>query len=235
MQEKRKPFKQPPKKYQPKGITILYEDHDILVVNKVNGLLTIGTDREKHKTAYYLLDNYVKKGNHRSKKRIFIVHRLDRDTSGVLVFAKNEHAKHYLQGNWKDFGKSYFAVVNGVLKKKEGIITSWLRENKAYQVYSVKDPDNGKLAKTGYKVIRESDKYSLLNIDLFTGRKNQIRVHLSENGHPVLGDNVYGNADKGIKRLALHAAALHITHPFSKEKMSFETGIPTYFKTLLKA
>jgi RluA family pseudouridine synthase len=223
------------KKHQPKGLTILFEDQHIIVVDKMHGLLTMGTEREKEKTAYFLLNDYVKKGNERSRNRVFIVHRLDRDTSGLLIFAKNEHAKRFLQDNWKGFRKEYFAVVHGIMEEKEGEITSWLFESKAFRVYSVSDPDKGKFAKTAYKVIKESDKFSLLEINLITGRKNQIRVHLAEKGHPVAGDKIYGNTEKGIKRLALHAYSLTIIHPFTKKEMSFETGIPLYFKTLVKS
>ncbi len=234
MQEKRPTFKSPPKKHQPKGLEILYEDRDLLVVNKTNGLLTVSTDREKEKTAFALLNNYVRKGNIRSKYRVFIVHRLDRDTSGVLVFAKNEKAKRYLQDQWATFDKIYFAVVYGRLSEKEGVITSYLLENKAHRMYSVKDSTKGKFSKTGYKMVKESKNFSLLKINLFTGRKNQIRVHLAEKGHPVAGDKVYGKTDKGIKRLALHAASITILHPYTKEKMTFETELPVYFKTIMK-
>ena len=233
MQDKNLPVKNVPKKFQPKGLTILYEDLDILVVDKIEGLLTIASEVEKLKTAHFLLNDYVKKGNVKSKNRVFIVHRLDKDTSGILVFAKNEKAKIYLQDNWKDFSKKYYTVVEGELLEKEGEITSYLLENKALKVYSVKDENLGKFAKTGYKVIQESKKYSLLEVNLFTGRKHQIRVHFSEYGFPVVGDKVYGSSDKTIKRLALHSASLSITHPFSKKPMIFETKIPVYFKTLL--
>jgi len=233
LQEKRLTFKRPSKKHEPKGLTILYEDQDILVVSKTNGLLTVSTDNEKEKTAHFLLNDYVKKGNARSKNRVFIVHRLDRDTSGILVFAKNEKVKRYLQDEWAAFNKTYFAVVHGKLQEKEGVITSYLIENKAHRMYSVKDVKKGKFSKTGYKVVKESSKFSLLEIYLFTGRKNQIRVHFSEKGHPVVGDKMYGKIDKGIKRLALHAASLTISHPFTKEKMIFETEPPLYFKTLV--
>ena len=233
MQEKRPTFKRPSKKHEPKGLKILYEDQDILVVSKTNGLLTVSTDKEKDKTAHFLLNDYVKKGNARSKNRVFIVHRLDRDASGILVFAKNEKVKRYLQDEWGAFNKKYFAVVHGKLHDKEGIITSYLLENKVHRMYSVKEAGKGKFSKTGYKVLKESGKYSLLEIYLFTGRKNQIRVHLSEKGHPVVGDKMYGRIDKGIKRLALHAASLTISHPFTKEKMIFETEPPLYFKTLV--
>ena len=221
-------------KYQPRGLTILYEDRDIIVIDKPAGLLSMGTDREKEKTAYFMLNTYVKKGNPRSRDRIFIVHRLDRDTSGLLVFAKNEKAKRYLQDNWKDFDKKYAAVVQGILPEKEGVITSYLAENTSFRVYSVANPEKGKLSKTGYRVMKESEKYSLLEITLFTGRKNQIRVHLSDEGHPVVGDKVYGEKDKTIKRLALHSASLKILHPFTKKEMVFETEIPPYFKALVK-
>lgn len=234
MQDKLPPFKSLSKKHQPKGLEIIYEDRDLLVVNKSNGLLTVGTDREKDKTAFALLNNYVRKGNSRSKNRVYIVHRLDRDTSGVLVFTKNDKARRYLQDNWPSFDKLYVAVVYGKLKEKEGLITSYLLENKAHRMYSVNDSNKGQLSKTGYKVIKESKTFSLLEINLLTGRKNQIRVHLSEEGNPVAGDNMYGKKDRGIKRLALHAASISIMHPFSKKKMIFETEAPVYFKTLMK-
>jgi RluA family pseudouridine synthase len=233
MQERASSFKIPSKKHQPKGLTILYEDNDILVVDKIEGLLTMGTETEKQNTAYFLLNDYVKKGNARSRNRVFIVHRLDRDTSGILIFAKNENTKRYLQDNWKAFSKKYFVVVHGILKDKEGVITSYITENTAYRMYSVNDPTKGKFSKTAYKVIKESGKYSLLEIDLLTGRKNQIRVHLSEKGHSVVGDKIYGKANKGIKRLALHSASLTIIHPKTNKEMSFETEIPPYFKTLV--
>lgn len=233
MQEENRPHKKRTSKYQPKNLTILHEDRDIIVVDKSAGLLTIGTAKEKQQTAHFILNDYVKKGNERSKNRIYIVHRLDRDTSGVLIFAKSESAKKYLQDNWHDFSKKYFTVVHGNLKDKEGEISSYLFENKIFRVYSTKDPEKGKFSKTGYKVIRESEEYSLLEIYLFTGRKNQIRVHLSDLGHPVVGDKIYGSTAKGLKRMALHSASLTITHPFTKKEMSFSTKIPNYFKTLV--
>lgn len=226
-------MKKIPKKYHPKGLTILYEDPEIIVVNKIEGLLTIGTERERSRTAQARLNDYVKKGNRQSRNRVFIVHRLDRDTSGILIFAKNEKAKRYLQDNWKNFSKKYVTVVHGMLKEKEGVIASYLAQNKMFRMYSVKNPDKGKYSKTGYKVIKESHRFSLLEIKLFTGRKNQIRVHLSEKGHPVVGDKIYG-ADRGIKRLALHSISLTISHPSTKEEMSFETEIPHFFKSLVK-
>jgi len=230
----RVPSKQASKKHQPKGLTVLFEDQDIIVVDKMHGLLTMGTDREKEHTAYYHLTDYVRKGNPHSRNRVFIVHRLDRDTSGILVFAKTESVKRFLQDNWKEFTKKYVAVVHGKLEEKEGIITSYLVENSAYRMYSVKNPDKGKFSKTGYKVLKENVMFSLVEIELFTGTKNQIRVHFAENEHAVAGDKIYGVPEKGIKRLALHSFSLSLIHPFTKKIMTFETEIPPYFFQLVK-
>jgi 23S rRNA pseudouridine1911/1915/1917 synthase len=234
MNEPQKNFKAPPKKYHPRGLTILYEDRDILVVDKASGLLTIGNEKIRDNTAFYLLNEYVRKGNHKSRNTVFIVHRLDRDTSGVLVLAKNENAKYYLQDEWSEFQKQYSAVVHGMLPEQEGLITSYLVENRAHKMYSVSDPRLGKLARTAYRVLRESPNYSLLEIDLLTGRKNQIRVHLADIGCPVVGDTKYGVKERGIKRLALHAARITITHPFSNKEMTFTAKIPGYFGALMK-
>ncbi len=228
-----KKFKPPPKRFQPKGITVLYEDQDILVVDKSSGLLTVGSASEKMKTAYFRLTDYVRRGNPKSRNRIFIVHRLDKDTSGVLVFAKTEKAKFYLQDNWQQFTKKYAAVIVGTLDKKEDIISSYLAENSIHKMYSIKNPEKGQLAKTGYKVVQESKHYSLLEIDLLTGRKNQIRVHFAEMNHPVAGDKKYGEKQKGIKRLALHAASITFLHPHTKQQMTFDSKIPGYFYFLL--
>lgn len=233
MQNNPKKFKMPPKRFHPKGLNIIYEDHYILVVDKRSGLLSVSTDKIKENTAHYLLNEYVKKGNIKSKNRVYIVHRLDRDTSGILIFAKTEQAKLFLQNEWEEFEKKYYAVVHNILEEKEGLITSYLAENSIHRMYSVSNPEKGKLAKTHYKVIRESSKYSLLLIDLLTGRKNQIRIHFSEKGNPVAGDKIYGDKekDKDIKRLMLHAAYMTISHPFTKEKMTFESPMPSYFKS----
>jgi RluA family pseudouridine synthase len=235
MRKSKKNLKSPSKRYQPRGLSILYEDRDILVVDKMSGLLTVGNEKVRENIAYYLLNKYVRKGNQKSRNRVFIVHRLDRDSSGVIVFAKNVNAKRWLQDEWHGFKKKYYAVVRGTLTKKKGVITSFLAENRAHKMYSVNDSEKGKLAKTGYKVLRESKYYSLLEIDLLTGRKNQIRVHLSENGFPVAGDKMYGEKKGGIKRLTLHATSITILHPYTKEKMTFETKVPTYFKSLVNS
>lgn len=228
----RKKFSPPPKRFQPKGLTVLYEDHDILVVDKSSGLLTMSTEKERENTAYFLLTDYVRKGNSKSRNRIFIVHRLDKETSGVLIFAKTEKAKRFLQSKWQQFSKKYSAVVLGRLTKKEGVISSYLAENSIHKMYSVSNPEKGVLAKTGYKVLKESKQYSMLEIDLLTGKKNQIRAQFSELSHPVAGDRKYGDKQRGVKRLALHAASLTIIHPHTKREMTFEAKIPGYFYSL---
>jgi len=235
MTTSRKAFKSPPRRFQPKGLTILYEDRDILVVDKISGLLTVSSEKVRENTAYYRLNTYVRKGNQKSRSRVFIVHRLDKDTSGVLVFARSESAKRYLQKEWHRFKKTYVAVVHGTLREKEGIITSHLAENRAHKMYSVADPRTGKLARTGYRVVRESGQYSLLEVDLLTGRKNQIRVHLAERGHAVVGDRKYGKRDKGARRLALHASSIAFSHPHTHEDMTFQTKVPPYLESLLSS
>ena len=229
-----KPFKRPPKKYEPRGLSILYEDRDMIVVNKVSGLLTMSTDRFGDQTAYRLLNDYVRKGNSKSRNQVFIVHRLDRETSGILVFAKSEKVKRFLQDEWAGFQKKYVAVVKGKMPQKQGVITSYLAENSAYKMYSVNEPEKGKLAKTEYSVLKESSEYSLLEIKLLTGRKNQIRVHCADQGCPIAGDKKYGEKEPGIKRLCLHSMCIDFIHPFSKEPIRFETKVPVYFETLLK-
>lgn len=227
-------MKATPKRFQPRGLSILHEDRDILVVDKVSGLLTVGTDKVNDHTAYARLNDYVRKGNHKSRNRVFIVHRLDKDTSGVIVFARNEKAKRCLQEGWEGFQKTYYAVVQGKLPEKEGVLVSHLAENRALRMYPVEDPGKGKLAKTGYKVLRESSTYSLLEIDLLTGRKHQIRVQLADLGFPVVGDKKYGEKEEGIKRLTLHAASLSLVHPHSGERMTFASEMPRYFESLMK-
>jgi len=222
-------------KHKPRGIKIIYEDRDIIVADKVAGLLTMGTDKEKVKTAYYALTNYVKKGNAKSRCRVFIVHRLDRDTSGIIIFAKHYKAKMDLQRNWNNIEKTYLAIVEGKMGKKEGLITSYLAQNKSQVVYSTPNKSIGKLSKTRYKVTRQYKGLNLLEINPLTGRKNQIRVHLADEGHPVLGDKKYGYKGRYYTRLALHAKSLGIQHPFTGKNMTFCTEMPDYFKKLLNA
>jgi tRNA pseudouridine32 synthase/23S rRNA pseudouridine746 synthase/23S rRNA pseudouridine1911/1915/1917 synthase len=232
--EQRQNNKRPAKKYQPGGMTILHEDKEIIVVVKPAGLLTIGTERDKTRTAHYLLNDYVRKGDPKSRNRVYVVHRLDQDTSGILLFAKSEAAKLFLQENWQSTDKYYLAIVHGRLTPQEGTISSFLTENAAQRVYSTPDPVQGKLASTEYKVLQESRKgFTLVEIHLLTGRKHQIRVHFAERGHPVVGDKKYNNNAPVANRLALHARSLSFTHPFNRRLMTFDTGMPEDFVRLL--
>jgi RluA family pseudouridine synthase len=223
----------PGAKLLPKGLVILYEDADILVVDKPPGLLTIATDKEKSRTAYFILTDYVRKGYAKSRKRIFIVHRLDRDTSGVLVFAKSEQAKFSLQGQWDSTKKKYLALVHGTCEKASDTISTYLVENAAHGVYSTSDTAKGKLSHTAYTVLKATEDFTLLEVDLLTGRKHQIRVHLAGIGHPVVGDRKYGKKNKAHKRLALHARSISFIHPISRERLTFETKVPAYFNRLI--
>jgi tRNA pseudouridine32 synthase / 23S rRNA pseudouridine746 synthase len=225
--------KRPPVKYQPKGLTVLHEDKDIIVVEKPCGLLSIGTDRDKSRTVHSILNEYVRKGDPRSRNRVYIVHRLDRETSGILILAKSESAKIFLQEHWPETDKRYLTVVYGSLTPKEGTISSYLAENTAFTVYSTPDPTAGKLSHTEYMVLKETRGFSLLEIHLLTGRKHQIRVHLSEKGHPVVGDRKYGKGNDAYGTLALHARSISFTHPVSGRRLTFETGIPDFFIRLV--
>ncbi|HEY2987991.1 MAG TPA: RluA family pseudouridine synthase, partial [Candidatus Binatia bacterium] len=217
----------------PRGLVILHEDRDILVVDKPAGLLTMGTDSDKTRTAYYVLTDYVRKGYSKSRNRIFIVHRLDRETSGILVFAKTIEAKLRLQDQWNETEKKYLAVVHGRLDRRSETITTYLAENKAHLMYSTSDTRKGKLSRTAYKVLKETKDFALLEVAPLTGRKHQIRVHLAGIGHAVLGDRKYGKKNPGHARLALHARSISFKHPFSGEPVSFETTVPVYFKQLV--
>ncbi len=219
--------------FLPRGLVILHEDRDILVVDKPPGLLTMATDRNNTRTAYFILTDYIRKGYSKSRNRIFIVHRLDRDTSGILVFAKNREAKLRLQDHWEETEKKYLAVVHGRCDRKSETITTYLAENKAQFVYSTSDAAKGKLSRTAYKVLKQTKDFALLEVDLLTGRKNQIRVHLAGIGHPVVGDEKYGKGDRGHARLALHARSISFKHPCSGEPLTFETEVPEYFNQLV--
>jgi RluA family pseudouridine synthase len=211
---------------------LVHEDRDILVIDKPAGLLTMASETEREKTAYHILTDYVRKGYAKSPKRVFIVHRLDRDTSGIVIFAKTEAAKIRLQDQWDTTEKKYLAVVYGTLPEKSGAITSYLAENAAHVVYSTKDKSAGKLSTTVYKVLKETKDLSVLEIGLVTGRKNQIRVHLADIGHPILGDTKYGRDNDPHKRLALHALSISFLHPWNGRRMFLETKVPSYFASL---
>ncbi|NLW90116.1 MAG: RluA family pseudouridine synthase [Syntrophomonadaceae bacterium] len=216
------------------GLKILYEDSEIIVIDKPAGLLSMASDQEKMNTAYRQLRDYVSSTN--PEDRIFIVHRLDRDTSGVMMFVKNETLKHQLQDSWKDtvIDRAYIAVVQGKIPDAQGTIKSWLRETKTKLMYSSSKEGDGLEAITHYKVLQTSPKYSLLEIRLETGRKNQIRVHMKDIGHSIIGDKKYGSTTNPIGRLGLHAHILAFKHPVSGQIMRFETEIPKKFTGLFK-
>lgn len=215
-------------------LEILHEDEDLIVINKGPGLLSMASSKEKEVTAYRQLTEYVK--NSHPKNRIFIVHRLDRDTSGVMMFAKNEKSKLKLQESWKEMVKerTYVALVEGVVKKPEGTISSWLKETKTLKMYSNPKPNGGQHAVTHFKVLQANKSFTLLELKLETGRKNQIRVHMEEIGHPIVGDKKYGARVNDIGRLGLHARVLAFVHPTTGETMRFETDMPKVFRTKSK-
>lgn len=216
-----------------RGISIVYEDDHIIVVDKHAGVLSVAVPNKNTPTAYNMLSFHVKKQNPSNK--IFIVHRLDRETSGLLVFAKSEKIQMAMQENWLATitERSYLAIVEGKVTKTEDIITSYLTESKALIVYSSQNPEHGKKAITRYKVIKANEKFSMLKVDLETGRKNQIRVHMKDIGHPVAGDKKYGSVCDPIGRVALHAWILGFSHPVTGEQMRFETQVPRKFTRLV--
>ena len=226
-------LKKIPQRYQSKGFEILYEDRDIIVGNKAPGFLTVGALWNKEHTVQRALNEYVRKGNSKSRKRVYVVHRLDQDTSGVLVFAKSEEAQIFLKDHWQSAVKIYYALARGRLARKEGTISSYLLEDDEYLMHSTLDGHKGKLAHTAYAVLKETDQFSLLKINLLTGRKNQIRVHLKDIGHPIVGDAKYGPSDPRHQRLALHAQSISFIHPFSRKRLNFTTELPEYFNALV--
>ncbi|MEE0979608.1 MAG: RluA family pseudouridine synthase [Muribaculaceae bacterium] len=210
-------------------LKLVYEDDDILVVNKGYGLLSMGTDKIKEGTAYSILREYLKWKDPRNK--IFIVHRLDRDTSGLMMFAKSAQAKERMQHNWNNMvmERKYLAVVEGFIEEPEGVVRSYLTENSQHEVYSTDNPKEGQLAVTRWKKLRSRKGYTLMEVSLDTGRKNQIRVHMKDLGHPIAGDRRYGAKSSPIHRLALHAQTLRFIHPITGKDMNFSTPIPTAF------
>ena len=217
------------------GLEILHEDRDIIVVSKAAGLLTMGTGRDGGRTAHAALMDYVQKGNYKSRERVFIVHRLDRDTSGALVFARTEEAKMTLQDNWKSAEKTYLAFVEGHPDPEEDTISSYLMESDSRRVYSTRDTNAGRLSHTQYKVIKKVGKRTLLEIKLLTGRKNQIRVHLADKGWPIVGDAKYGRKIRDNKRLALHSHVLSFDHPYHGKRVTFTAPVPDTFHRMAAA
>jgi len=215
-------------------LNIIYEDDDFIAINKPSGLLSIATEKEREFTAYHHLMDYIRAGN--LKNRVYVVHRIDKDTSGVLIVVKNSKLKDKLQLRWNELvsERKYIAIVEGTLKKKEGTIRTWLKEGHNTTMYSSHIKDDGQEAITNYKVLKENGKYSMLEVKIDTGRKNQIRVHMMEMGHPVVGDEKYLSKTDPLKRLGLHNNVLELRHPFTGKVFRFVAPVPPTFKDLFK-
>jgi pseudouridine synthase, RluA family len=216
-------------RFNSKWIKIVYEDHYIIVIDKKDGILTNSPTKEKD-TAQSVINQYFILS--RQKCRAHTVHRLDRDTSGLMIFAKDKKVSLLFEENWKDtvYDRRYVAVVGGKMEKDSGKVESWLKDNKMFVTYSSKTDNGGKYAITYYDTLMSTKDYSLLDLRLDTGRKNQIRVHMQDIGHPVVGDPKYGNGDNSLGRLALHAYKLCFHHPVTHKNLEFETPFPACFE-----
>lgn len=218
-----------------RGITVIFEDDDIIAIEKAEGLLSMATDKEKEKTAYNIVRTYLKAKDERAK--VFIVHRLDRGTSGVMIFAKNPETQQKLQTGWQDIVKEriYVAVVEGRVEKDKDTIVSYLKENSAMVTYSSdKKIDGSKKAITHYEVLNRSRGYSLVEANIETGRKNQIRVHMQSIGHSVAGDKKYGAKTNPLRRIGLHARTIVFVHPTTGKTISLKTKIPGKFAGMFR-
>lgn len=217
---------------QNKFVRLVYEDAYIIVVEKAVGILSMASSHHAF-SVKSVIDDYLKRSHQSATAHV--VHRLDRDTSGLLVYAKTIEAEQILEHNWREIvtDRRYMALASGRMERQEGTVESYLKDNKAYFTYSMPtDADGGKFARTHFRTLRANDHYSLVELKLDTGRKNQIRVHLQDLGHPVCGDIKYGNGDNPIGRLALHAFRLNFYHPITGEHMTFETPCPKSFKAV---
>lgn len=215
-----------------KWIKIVYEDKDIIIIEKAPGILSMAATAKQF-CVKTILDEYFQRRHF--KCHAHVVHRLDRETSGLMVYAKSIEAAQILETDWKNrvFDRRYVAVVEGNVEQEGGTIENWLKDNKACVTFSSSTDNGGKLAITHFRRLAASDKYSLLELRLETGRKNQIRVHMADMGHPVCGDDKYGSTMNPLHRLCLHAYRLFLYHPRTGERMEFETPYPTDFKNLL--
>ncbi|PKN17283.1 MAG: RNA pseudouridine synthase [Deltaproteobacteria bacterium HGW-Deltaproteobacteria-6] len=213
-------------------MNLIYEDEHLMVIEKSAGLLSVASEKETGETAFSILKSHVKKFS--NDAQLYVVHRLDRDTSGVMMFAKDKAIQQKLQDNWDAVvtKRIYYAVVEGHVHKAEGKIVSTLKENKSLKMYSSGTAENGQKAVTRYRVLKSNARYSLLEVALETGRKNQIRVHLQDIGHSIAGDKKYGALTNPIRRLGLHAGILEFFHPATGKRMHFETPVPACFEIL---
>ena len=210
-------------------VRVMYEDQDLIVIEKQSGLLTVPAGNNREKTAQKIVDDYVYASDGHS--HAFVCHRLDQYTSGILIFAKNSHVQQLLRDAWTSYvvERRYLAVCEGVPQKASGEVRSYLAENSAMKVYSTDDPEKGKLSVTRYEVLRSNGAYSEIDIQLLTGRKNQIRVHMSDLGCPIAGDKKYGAKTNPCGRLMLHNYVLQFFHPVTRENLRFELPIPKIF------
>ena len=211
-------------------VKLVYEDDDVIVINKGYGILSVRTNpMKREECAYDIVRDYIKDVNPRN--RLYVVHRLDRDTSGLMMFAKTEESQQVLRHNWNNMilERLYVAVLEGYLEEDKGYVKSRLAENSQFVVYSTDVPGEGRLAVTHYEVMERGHGYTLAQFSLDTGRKNQIRVHASDLGHPIAGDRKYGASTSPIHRLALHAMTLRFAHPVTRKDMNFQTPIPAAF------
>jgi 23S rRNA pseudouridine1911/1915/1917 synthase len=219
--------------FKSRYVRIVYEDRWLVVVEKAIGILSMAAGHSSLNVKS-VLDDYFKKT--RQKCTAHVVHRLDRDTSGLMVYAKDIETEQMFERNWHNivYDRRYVAVVSGEMEEDEGTVSSWLKDNKAYVTYSSPVDNGGKLAITHFHVLDRTTEHSLVEYRLETGRKNQIRVHSADMGHPVCGDLKYGNGDDPLHRLCLHAWLLCFTHPITGEGMEFETPVPTAFKQIFR-
>ena len=217
-----------------KGITIIYEDDYLLVVDKEAGLLSIATEREKRETAYSIISSYLKLKD--TSARVFVLHRLDRETSGLMLYAKSTEVQESMQKHWNEMiqVRSYIAVVEGRVVPEEGTIESWLTEDKNFVMHSVDFDNGGQKSITHYKTVKGTRRFTQLELNLETGRKNQIRVHMQHIGHPIVGDKKYGSKISPIRRIALHAYELCFRHPVTGEILEFKSPIPPKMKLLVE-
>jgi 23S rRNA pseudouridine1911/1915/1917 synthase len=215
------------------GIKVHYEDATLIVIDKPANLLSIASEAEQEKTAYFQLTNYLRDGNPNARERVWIVHRLDRETSGLMVFAKTAEAKAALQTNWDKFEKRYLAIAEGNLPKDGGVFDSYFDETNPFKVFSVPRTDTTRHAVTHYRVLKRGKGRTLVELTLETGRRHQIRVHLKDAGCPVIGDEKYGAKSNTTRRLGLHSHALRFTHPVTGKELYFESRIPVELARLV--
>ena len=219
--------------FKSRYVNLVYEDPYLVVIEKKPGILSMAAGH-KSLNVKTVLDDYFRQTKQRCTAHV--VHRLDRDTSGLMVYAKDMQTEQTLEHEWHNivYDRRYVAVVSGEMEEDEGTIANWLKDNKAYVTYSSPVDNGGKYAVTHFHVLDRTTEHSLVEYKLETGRKNQIRVHSADMNHPVCGDVKYGNGDDPIHRLCLHAYMLHFFHPVTRARMEFETPIPSQFRMLFK-